>query len=94
MTLCCLLKIQNHHFITGGRLNEDFCGVEPVTHPPEPVETRPPPGVDLQRELDFHKTDEAILGSKYFYLLLREIIGGGNTHYTDSYTRYTYNALS
>ncbi|KAG7307721.1 hypothetical protein JYU34_006292, partial [Plutella xylostella] len=45
----------------GGVLNEDFCGVEPVTHPPEPIETRPPPDAnDLGP--DFHKTDEAILG--------------------------------
>lgn len=51
-------------YISGGNLNEDFCGVEPVTHPPEPVETRPPPDVDLQRELDLNKTDEAILGSE------------------------------
>lgn len=47
----------------GGVLSEDFCGVEPVTHPPEAVETRPPPDLDLQHELDLHNTDEAILGS-------------------------------
>ncbi|XP_060801715.1 neurexin-4 [Amyelois transitella] len=47
----------------GLRLHEDFCGVEPVTHPPERAETRPPPLGDLSRELDYHKTDEAILAT-------------------------------
>ena len=50
---------------SGGVLNEDFCGVEPVTHPPERLETRPPPDLDLQHEIDMHNTDEAILGSQY-----------------------------
>lgn len=58
----------------GGVLHEDFCGVEPVTHPPEPLETRPPPGVDLQHELDYHKTDEAILGTVLACIFLLLII--------------------
>lgn len=28
------------------KLNEDFCGVEPVTHAATEVETRPPPIID------------------------------------------------
>lgn len=51
-------------FVTGSVLNEDFCGVEPVTHPPEAVETRPPPAVDLERERALNNTDEAILASE------------------------------
>ncbi|CAH2071974.1 unnamed protein product, partial [Iphiclides podalirius] len=58
----------------GGILHEDFCGVEPVTHPPEPAETRPPPAVDLQRDLDFHRTDEAILGTVLVFIFLLLII--------------------
>ncbi|XP_072939887.1 neurexin-4 [Epargyreus clarus] len=58
----------------GGILNEDFCGVEPVTHPPEPIETRPPPDVDLQSEMDFHRTDEAILGTVLAFIFLLLIV--------------------
>ncbi|XP_052755482.1 neurexin-4 isoform X2 [Galleria mellonella] len=55
-------------------LHEDFCGVEPVTHPPEPVETRPPPALDLQHDLDYHRTDEAILGTVLAFIFLLLII--------------------
>lgn len=50
-------------FACPGPLHEDFCGVEPVTHPPVIPETRPPPPADLAADLDFHRTDEAILAS-------------------------------
>ncbi|VVC93590.1 unnamed protein product [Leptidea sinapis] len=53
---------------------EDFCGVEPVTHPPEPVETRPPPRTDLDAELDYHRTDEAILATVLAFIFLLLII--------------------
>lgn len=47
-------------------LTEDFCGVEPFTHPPDIVETRPPPIVDEDKLREaYHQTDSAILGSKY-----------------------------
>lgn len=52
-------------FVAATPLNEDFCGVEPVTHPPDIIETRPPPLLDeelLRRAYD--QTDSAILGSK------------------------------
>ncbi|GBP09577.1 Neurexin-4 [Eumeta japonica] len=47
----------------GDIVYEDFCGVEPVTHPPEPVEARPAPPVDLVTGENLHRTDEAILGT-------------------------------
>lgn len=43
--------------------------MEPVTHPPEPMETRPPPPYDESIENNYHKTDEAILGSKSIFVL-------------------------
>ncbi|KAL0832456.1 hypothetical protein ABMA28_000688 [Loxostege sticticalis] len=64
----------NVRSLGGGVLHEDFCGVEPVTHPPEPVETRPPPDRDLQAELDYHKTDEAILGTVLAFIFLLLVI--------------------
>ncbi|XP_063893286.1 neurexin-4 isoform X2 [Helicoverpa armigera] len=64
----------NVRSLGGGVLNEDFCGVEPVTHPPERVETRPPPDLDLQRDLDLHNTDEAILGTVLAFIFLLLII--------------------
>lgn len=45
------------------QLNEDFCGVEPFTHPPELLETRPPPIVDEEQlRKAYNQTDSAILG--------------------------------
>ncbi|XP_013164723.1 PREDICTED: neurexin-4 isoform X1 [Papilio xuthus] len=58
----------------GGILHEDFCGVEPVTHPAETPETRPPPPNDLQAELDFHRTDEAILGTVLAFIFLLLVV--------------------
>ncbi|XP_033223686.1 neurexin-4 isoform X3 [Belonocnema kinseyi] len=47
-----------------GDLPEDFCGVEPITHPPNIVETRPPPDVDEDKvRAAYNETDTAILGS-------------------------------
>lgn len=45
-------------------LTEDYCGVEPITHPPDIIETRPPPIVDEEQlRKAYHQTDSAILGS-------------------------------
>lgn len=42
---------------------EDFCGVEPVTHPPNPLETRPPPVLDEDKlRQAYNQTDSAIIG--------------------------------
>lgn len=46
-------------------LVEDFCGVEPVTHPPDIVETRPPPDLDEEKIRQiYQRTDSAILGGE------------------------------
>ncbi|XP_059490529.1 neurexin-4 isoform X2 [Neocloeon triangulifer] len=48
----------------GDALTEDFCGVEPVTHPPPVKETRPPPDVDKDKlEAAYNRTNSAVLGS-------------------------------
>ncbi|KAK2720944.1 neurexin-4-like isoform X1 [Artemia franciscana] len=44
-------------------ISEDFCGIEPVTHPPEERESRPPPVVDEDRVRSFYPPAQAaILG--------------------------------
>lgn len=44
---------------------EDFCSVEPVTHPPEIVETRPLPDVDEDKvRKSYRTTESAILAGK------------------------------
>ncbi|XP_076259208.1 neurexin-4 isoform X1 [Rhynchophorus ferrugineus] len=50
--------------VLGEPLNEDFCGVEPITHPPDIIETRPPPILDEDKlRKAYNQTDSAILGS-------------------------------
>nr|CAG4640603.1 EOG090X00DN [Eulimnadia texana] len=45
-------------------ISEDFCGIEPVTHPPEGRETRPPPLVDEEKLQEFYPpAHSAILGA-------------------------------
>ncbi|XP_043289273.1 neurexin-4 isoform X1 [Venturia canescens] len=54
---------------------EDFCGVEPVTHPPNIVETRPPPRVDEDiLKSAYNETDTAVLGSVLAVILIALII--------------------
>ncbi|XP_034948023.1 neurexin-4 isoform X2 [Chelonus insularis] len=58
-----------------GTATEDFCGVEPVTHPPNIVETRPPPLVDQDKvRAAYNETDTAILGSVLTVILIALII--------------------
>lgn len=53
----------------GGAHTENFCGVEPVTHPPPIIETRPPPIVDEDKlRKAYNQIDSAILGSKKKYI--------------------------
>lgn len=68
---------RNLHFLGGinGSLSEDFCGVEPVTHPPNIVETRPPPLVDEDKvRAAYNETDTAILGSVLAVIFIALII--------------------
>nr|CAD7587711.1 unnamed protein product [Timema genevievae] len=59
----------------GTPLNEDFCGVEPVTHPPNMVETRPPPLVDEAKLRQiYNRTDSAILGGVLAVIFLALLI--------------------
>uniref|UniRef100_A0A182XZ17 L-aminoadipate-semialdehyde dehydrogenase-phosphopantetheinyl transferase n=1 Tax=Anopheles stephensi TaxID=30069 RepID=A0A182XZ17_ANOST len=58
----------------GTPLTEDFCGVEPVTHPPIEIETRPPPLIDEDRLRDAYGPDTAILGSVLAIILLLLIL--------------------
>lgn len=55
----------------GGPLTEDFCGVEPITHPPNIVETRPPPDIDEDKvRAAYNETDTALLGSVLAFLFV------------------------
>lgn len=46
-------------------IKEDFCGVEPVTHPPPIIETRPPPVLDEDKvKAAYHETNSALIGGK------------------------------
>lgn len=57
-------------FVFTAHLTEDFCGVEPVTHPPIELETRPPPLVDEEKlRKAYNQIDSAILGGLSFFLL-------------------------
>lgn len=57
-------KLSICSFIFLAPLTEDYCGVEPITHPPNIVETRPPPIVDEDKlRKAYNQTDSAILGS-------------------------------
>ena len=47
------------------QLTEDFCGVEPVTHPPIEIETRPPPLIDEEKlRKAYNEVDSVLLGCK------------------------------
>ena len=60
-------------------ISEDFCGIEPVTHPPEERESRPPPVVDEDRVRSFYPPAQAaILGGKLKSLLpFQEMLDSG-----------------
>lgn len=50
---------------------EDFCGVEPVTHPPEMLETRPPLNLDETKvQAAYHETSSALIGGMSKILIL------------------------
>ncbi|XP_076231521.1 neurexin-4 isoform X1 [Calliopsis andreniformis] len=59
----------------GTPLTEDFCGVEPITHPPDVIETRPPPQVDEEKvRAAYNETDTAILGSVLAIIIIALVI--------------------
>ncbi|XP_030764634.1 neurexin-4 isoform X2 [Sitophilus oryzae] len=61
--------------VLGEPLNEDFCGVEPITHPPDTIETRPAPSIDEDKlRKAYNQTDSAILGSVLAVLFLALVI--------------------
>ncbi|XP_019763354.2 neurexin-4 isoform X1 [Dendroctonus ponderosae] len=61
--------------VLGEPLNEDFCGVEPITHPPDTIETRPPPLIDEDKiRRAYNQTDSAILGSVLAIIFLALVI--------------------
>jgi contactin associated protein-like 2 len=56
-------------------LTEDYCGVEPITHPPDTVETRPPPILDEEKlRKAYNQTDSAILGSVLAIIFLALVV--------------------
>ncbi|XP_046819810.1 neurexin-4 isoform X2 [Vespa crabro] len=56
-------------------VTEDFCGVEPITHPPNIVETRPPPDVDEDKvRAAYNEVDTAILGSILAVIIIALVI--------------------
>lgn len=60
-------KLSTKRLFLIAQLTEDFCGVEPVTHPPIEVETRPPPLVDEEKlRKAYNEVDTVLLASKYF----------------------------
>ncbi|PSN48824.1 Neurexin-4 [Blattella germanica] len=57
------------------RLTEDYCGVEPVTLPPDAIETRPPPTIDEDKLRQiYQRTDSAILGGILAIIFLALVI--------------------
>ncbi|XP_075164291.1 neurexin-4 isoform X1 [Haematobia irritans] len=59
----------------GSQLTEDFCGVEPVTHPPIEIETRPPPLVDEEKlRKAYNEVDTALLAILLIILFLLLIL--------------------
>ncbi|KAJ6647209.1 Neurexin-4 [Pseudolycoriella hygida] len=59
----------------GTQLTEDFCGVEPVTHPPIEIETRKPPIIDEEKlRKAYNQVDSAILGAVLAIIFLLLVI--------------------
>lgn len=56
------LELSSMLDIVAAPLTEDFCGVEPVTHPPDMKELRPAPEVDQDKVDAYSRTNSAILG--------------------------------
>ena len=57
-------------------INEDFCGIEPVTIPPEEDETRRPPDVDEEAIKHYYSATNPILGTVLAIIFLILVIIG------------------
>lgn len=65
LSIVTLVSIIKFCSFFSAQLTEDFCGVEPVTHPPIEVETRPPPLIDEDKlRKAYSRVDSVVLGSK------------------------------
>lgn len=69
----CAIEFWKNKFLVclfvSAQLTEDFCGVEPITHPPIEIETRRPPIVDEDKlRRAYNQVDSAILGCKLYKL--------------------------
>lgn len=63
------------HFLFLETLVEDFCSVEPVTHPTEIPEVRPPPKLDEEKiRRIYRNTQSAVLGAVLAILFLLIVI--------------------
>ena len=75
-------------------LREDFCGVEPITHPPDIMETRPPPTIDEDKLRQiYQRTDSAILGGKYIKLILMIMIKERENSYSKTLAIYHVHSM-
>jgi len=75
-------------------ITEDFCGIEPITLPPEEEETRPPPDVDSEAIKELYATTNSIvlgiiLGGIFILLVVVCVAIGKymNRHKGDYYTK-------
>ena len=69
-----MLKSKSHYL---GNIREDYCGVEPVTHPPDAIEVKPLPDLNRDELLKaYNQTNSALWGSLLVLLILALIILG------------------
>ena len=52
-------------FILASQIIEDYCGIEPIRHPEEETEVRPPPPVDEEVLMELYNDNAAVLGGMY-----------------------------
>ncbi|CAG9837466.1 unnamed protein product [Diabrotica balteata] len=59
----------------GTNLTEDYCGVEPITHPPDIIQTRPPPILDEEKlRRAYNQVNSAVLGSVLAIVFLALVV--------------------
>ncbi|XP_018016939.1 neurexin-4 isoform X2 [Hyalella azteca] len=59
-----------------GKIFEDYCGIEPIRHPEEETETRPPPLLSEEVLMELYDDNSALLGGILVVLFLILIILG------------------